>query len=151
MKVCNTCNIAKPLEEFSFKIKSENKRSGKCKSCFSIYVADWYNKNRSIVLARQPALSKAARRRREDLRNSLKDQPCKDCGVKYPYYVMDFDHVTGTKVGNVGVMVAGKLAALMEEIAKCEIVCANCHRIRTHKRRYPDIAQEAEAHSQKVD
>lgn len=48
---------------------------------------------------------------------------------------MEFDHCRGTKSGNVMVM-ASKVsrAVLLQEIAKCDIVCANCHKIRTHGR-----------------
>jgi hypothetical protein len=63
--------------------------------------------------------------------------PCADCGVKYPYYVMDFDHIPGfKKVGNISDLVKkGATKLLVEEIKKCELVCANCHRTRTHLRR----------------
>lgn len=62
--------------------------------------------------------------------------PCKDCKKYYPFYVMDFDHVDGTKVANITVMTNGyrPFMQLLMEIAKCEIVCANCHRERTQKR-----------------
>jgi hypothetical protein len=49
---------------------------------------------------------------------------------------MDFDHVRGEKVANVSVLVAGGASRrrVLAEIAKCEVVCANCHRERTHGR-----------------
>lgn len=65
-----------------------------------------------------------------------KDKPCADCGVKYPPYVMDFDHrnpedkeLTIANVAHHG------MQKLLDEIEKCDVVCANCHRIRTHNRR----------------
>lgn len=73
--------------------------------------------------------------------NTLKDKPCMDCGGNFPPWCMDFDHRPGeTKIifGGVSVMYAqhnfGK-AKILEEIAKCDLVCANCHRTRTHQRR----------------
>lgn len=64
-----------------------------------------------------------------------KQRPCADCGAQYPHYVMDFDHVRGVKIGNISEMVRDySLAALKAEVAKCELVCANCHRIRTWQR-----------------
>jgi hypothetical protein len=65
-----------------------------------------------------------------------KNRPCADCGRSYPPYVMDFDHVRGEKVANVSVLVAGGASRrrVLAEIAKCEVVCANCHRERTHGR-----------------
>ena len=65
----------------------------------------------------------------------LKDKPCQDCGKKYPHYVMDFDHREGEKkLLEVARMVAGgwSLKKIMKEIKKCDIVCSNCHRLRTY-------------------
>lgn len=64
-----------------------------------------------------------------------KSVPCADCGERYPSYVMDFDHVRGVKVANIAQLkVRGSAPALRAEIDKCEVVCANCHRIRSHER-----------------
>lgn len=82
-----------------------------------------------------------AKRHKQATRTSLrawldeqKSQPCLDCGVQYPPYVMQFDHVRGEKKFNIGDAVNRPLsrARIAEEIEKCEIVCANCHMIRTH-------------------
>lgn len=62
--------------------------------------------------------------------------PCLDCKISYPYYVMDFDHVRGRKHKNVMELIPTlSKKKIDEEIAKCEIVCSNCHRIRTHDRK----------------
>lgn len=61
-----------------------------------------------------------------------KNIPCTDCGQWYPHYVMDFDHVNGKKSFNVGTFGAISTERLLAEIAKCDVVCANCHRIRTY-------------------
>ena len=69
--------------------------------------------------------------------NRLKSEPCTDCGQRFPTVCMDFDHLPGTeKSGNVGTMVAHghSLEKIQAEIEKCELVCSNCHRIRTHER-----------------
>lgn len=63
-----------------------------------------------------------------------KDVPCMDCGQRFPPYVMDFDHV-GEKRGNIAKMATSPRKAVLAEIAKCEVVCSNCHRIRTYNRR----------------
>ena len=66
---------------------------------------------------------------------AIKDVPCTDCGIKYPPYVMQFDHVPGRgeKLFNIGAVGRGKSRKILdEEIAKCEVVCANCHMERTH-------------------
>ena len=70
------------------------------------------------------------------LRDLKTSTPCIDCKINYPYYVMDFDHVRGVKHANVMELVSTlSKKRIDEEIAKCEIVCSNCHRIRTHMRR----------------
>jgi hypothetical protein len=66
-----------------------------------------------------------------------KQAPCTDCGVNYPPYVMEFDHlpehvkhftIAGGTAGHI------TLDALVAELAKCEVVCRNCHAERTHSR-----------------
>ena len=71
--------------------------------------------------------------------HQVKSVPCMDCGGRFPVECMDLDHRPGEgKVINVSrMMTTGRFseAALLAEIAKCDLVCANCHRIRTRKRK----------------
>lgn len=67
--------------------------------------------------------------------NSIKDKPCADCGKTFPSCCMDFDHVRGKKFKGIGRMVGFSEARILEEIAKCDVVCACCHRVRTHPHR----------------
>jgi hypothetical protein len=61
--------------------------------------------------------------------------PCADCENYYPYYVMQLDHVRGKKVDKINRMVyTSSYDRVVEEISKCEIVCANCHHVRTFVR-----------------
>lgn len=78
-----------------------------------------------------------ARARKRALITTAKSKPCIDCKVQYHPYIMDLDHVRGVKIINVSFMVARGYtdAQIIEEIAKCDVVCANCHRERTHARR----------------
>ena len=67
----------------------------------------------------------------------LRDVPCADCGRRFPSYAMQFDHRdSSTKSYTVTRMIgrAGR-SKILEEAAKCDIVCANCHRDRTYLRR----------------
>jgi hypothetical protein len=76
-----------------------------------------------------------SRKKRAEI-HRLKEVPCADCGKEFPYYVMDFDHREGEiKLFSIGNRTTLSGDKLMAEIAKCDIVCANCHRIRTHERR----------------
>lgn len=67
------------------------------------------------------------------LMRAAKSKPCQDCGQTFPTYVMDFDHVRGRKLFNVsqGYQLKRSLAEVAAEIEKCDVVCSNCHRIRT--------------------
>lgn len=70
--------------------------------------------------------------------NELKGQPCTDCGIAYPPYVMDYDHRDGSiKEGIIARMIDNyQRTKVFIEIAKCDLVCSNCHRERTHRRTY---------------
>lgn len=71
---------------------------------------------------------------------AAKAVPCYDCGDTYPPFVMQFDHVRGVKHFTLSNREANRhtRAVLLAEIAKCDIVCANCHLIRTHERDHFD-------------
>lgn len=88
---------------------------------------------------RDPEYQKGlSQQRREHLRsvvNSAKSKPCADCNQTFPAVCMDFDHL-GNKEDCIGTMVShGRpLLVILEEINKCEVVCSNCHRLRTARR-----------------
>jgi len=65
----------------------------------------------------------------------VKTTPCADCGVAFPAVCMDFDHVRGTKAFNVSQMHSRSKRLVFDEMSKCEVVCSNCHRVRTATRR----------------
>lgn len=86
---------------------------------------------------------RAMRWKHQDARNlafqrliaSHKDVPCADCGGRFPSICMDFDHREGSdKLRAVSGMGSHSPEAVRAEIAKCDVVCANCHRIRTGTR-----------------
>jgi hypothetical protein len=89
--------------------------------------------------ARQKNVQKAMaqnRRKRAWLAAYKLAKGCVDCGYKAHPAALDFDHVTGDKRFAIGRGVtSNSMEAVMEEIDKCEVVCANCHRVRTETRR----------------
>lgn len=92
-----------------------------------------YYANKNQYLKRN---EEAKRQRRIWLAELKESSPCKDCSVYYPSYVMDFDHRDNSnKVANVSTLVTYSWKKLLEEIEKCDLVCANCHRKRTHQRK----------------
>ena len=68
---------------------------------------------------------------------NAKARPCTDCGVQFASCAMDFDHVRGPKLFNISFHSGYTYEQLLAEIEKCEVVCSNCHRIRTAKRKGP--------------
>lgn len=100
------------------------------------YAAQWYKDNKEITLKRSRKSTKANRERNQKFVREIKESnPCKDCGIKYPHYVMDFDHLDN-KLDCVANMVGSSLSleTIQKEIDKCDLVCSNCHRTRTWKR-----------------
>ncbi len=65
----------------------------------------------------------------------LKAAPCTDCGRTFPNCAMEFDHVRGEKLFNLNNAGTRTVESVMAEIAKCDLVCACCHHIRTCNRR----------------
>jgi bacterioferritin-associated ferredoxin len=121
-KVCRGCGELLPLSEFGSDASRVNGLKSRCRSCMRAYEVILKSKRNQVNYAY--------------VRNLKENFPCTDCGQKYPYYVMDFDHIGTDKSNNVSEMVNRfGLATIIKEIAKCELICSNCHRIRTHKRR----------------
>lgn len=72
---------------------------------------------------------------REAVAQYLESHPCVDCGES-DIVVLEFDHVYGEKRSDIGTMMSSGLSvkSIMDEIAKCDVVCANDHRRRTARR-----------------
>lgn len=62
-----------------------------------------------------------------------KSRPCADCGWTFPPECMDFDHLAD-KFMSVSKMASYSRDRVLAEVAKCDVVCANCHRTRTKNR-----------------
>ncbi len=140
MKRCPKCNKSLSIDKFYF--RKTGPRVGehyeKCKNCMKIRGRKYYHNNHS----RQLKLALIRRHRAYDEKRSFlvkeKDRPCGDCGMKYPFYVMDFDHQNPkNKTREVSYMFTRNwsLDKIKKETKKCEVVCSNCHRIRTYKER----------------
>lgn len=94
----------------------------KNKDKYNLYMKKWTNKKRQEIA-------------------SLKNVPCFDCGNKFPTVCMDFDHREGeVKLFNIARLSKSNKNNLMAEISKCDIICANCHRIRTANRFWNQMA-----------
>ncbi len=93
------------------------------------------DRERNRKLHRRETRSAIYQRKVKFMRD-FKEQPCADCGVEHPHYIMEFDHIQGTKISAVSSMRAKGWQDIINEIIKCDVVCANCHRRREWERRY---------------
>jgi hypothetical protein len=72
----------------------------------------------------------------EELHLYKEKKGCADCRNHYPHYVLEFYHMPGFQKIDVVYRVLRNYGEEMawKEVAKCEVVCANCHKIRTYER-----------------
>ena len=140
MKECSCCHVSK--SDIEFYQRKVGLRRGElynhCKECLRIRGRKYYTDNRE----RQSQLANLRRieyrKTRKEFIIQLKNRPCADCGKIYPHYVMDFDHRAGaSKVDNISHLVNQNFLTyeeILKEVVKCDLVCANCHRVRTFTR-----------------
>ncbi len=119
------------MGQYHWKNRAEGRRVHQCKQCVADNSAAWYQDNRARM---KRVRSRHATKLRAEY-HSLKDQPCADCGGRFPHYVMEFDHVRGTRNTPVARLQKSARSRLRAEVQKCDLVCANCHKVRTHRRR----------------
>ncbi len=105
---CKTCGVPLPLNEDGTKEFAGNN----CRKCASLETDKRRRKKRTAAV--------------EFLGNK-----CKDCDNTFPEVCYDFHHI-GDKTDDVSTMIRNnlKLETILEEVSKCELLCANCHRIR---------------------
>lgn len=132
-KVCTDCGFERPISEFPVKHKKRGTRGTRCRACRSAYGKGHYERNRASYIAR----AKARRHRERDsywawLMTYLQSHPCVDCGETDPV-VLHFDHRDrAEKLDTIGALLSRSgWAVFLAEIAKCDVRCANCHRLRT--------------------
>lgn len=128
LRLCALCLQWKTTSEF------HNSRTGQfsyCRDCRRAYDRRYYaERGRTRRLARRRARIDASRVWMADMKMGV---PCADCGGTFPIYVMHWDHLPPfEKADDISSMVANRTReAVLEELKKCELVCANCHVLRT--------------------
>lgn len=133
-KICNGCGEERDVEEdFNWKYKDRGIRRSRCKYCQSQTSKQHYQTHKQSYIDRN--LLRNPRVREENQRKIaayLAYHPCIDCG-QTDIRVLDFDHVRDVKAHHISrmVQVSYSWSAIEAEIAKCEVRCANCHRIKT--------------------
>jgi hypothetical protein len=135
MKTCKICTQTKPLNEF-YKKRSNGKNSYMhiCKVCSNAKSKVNYQKNREWYIKRDAKRDKVWR----NWLSSLKEgKPCQNCKQVYHPVVMDWHHRDPSlKIRGVAHFRPTNKQAVYEEIAKCDLLCSNCHRYLTHVKDY---------------
>lgn len=132
MKICGRCQTNKDESEFSKRSKARDGLKPWCRDCDK----KWYEEHREQHLSNVNRRNAKMREERgRFLVSYLRSNPCVDCG-EADLVVLDFDHVRGEKKFNVVEAMLGgyKWESVLDEIAKCDIRCANCHRRATAQR-----------------
>lgn len=132
--LCSKCQKEKSIDNFSFRDKQKTRRHRICKECHRQYRRQHYLQNTDKYILKATRWNK---NQREVLKKfillKLQSSSCNDCGEK-DILVLDFDHISDKKF-SIAHMFKNcySVAAIEEEMAKCIIRCANCHRRKTAK------------------
>lgn len=131
LQQCSLCLELKAPEEFHR--SSCDGRQRWCKTCRRKYDSAYHARTKPIRLA-QKAEAKIARLA---WLYEQKSKPCVDCCRRFHPSAMQFDHLPDCeKVRDVSTLVMrGCMTMAKAEILKCDLVCANCHAVRTYLRR----------------
>ncbi len=130
-KRCPRCGEVKPLDAFDTR-RGRYQRQSYCRPCIRAY-----QRGRPRVLAAKRLV-----------RGLKTNKTCADCRLEWPHYVLDFDHLPGfKKLANINVLVkrGASEEVILAEVAKCDLICSNCHRIRTHWRKHGSNGQPEES------
>jgi hypothetical protein len=138
-KTCIKCGETKGPDDF-YRMRNW------CKECVKEYNRTYHVKRMKDPRQRrefleyqktyQASWGRQHRNERFKWLDEAKAKPCMDCHLSFPPECMDFDHRDPkTKLFNISqAAVSGRsVASVRAEMAKCDLVCANCHRIRTAK------------------
>lgn len=138
-RTCTKCGSTKHISGFRVQRKLSGPEAGACRPrrvCKGCETLDQLHRLRTDPSTdAYHRLNKARNSTRNgELIRKAKNVPCADCGKRYPFYVMDFDHVRGSKRKKLSKMRSFGPDTVLAEIAKCDAVCANCHREREYTR-----------------
>ncbi|MFH2118304.1 MAG: hypothetical protein ABII10_01020, partial [Candidatus Paceibacterota bacterium] len=134
-KKCPRCKRTLDASKFNWKIKNK-KRASYCRDCSRQYIKNHYEHNRKYYIDKAKKRNKIIKQKKQEfIEDYLKKHPCIDCG-ETNILVLEFDHRDReNKKNDIADIVKQKLSfvKLIKEISKCEVRCANCHRIKTAK------------------
>ena len=137
---CSKCGKEKQESEFHYKNKKRGKRRSICKLCWSIYHRQHYLDNKDRYRSKASARKKVViTENRKLLLEYFANHSCVLCGEADPI-VLEFHHNQGEKDKNIAAMMPYcSWGVILEEIEKCEVVCANCHRRKHNSNRFAEV------------
>ncbi len=134
MRRCGRCEREKPLDDFAWRRKERGQRDNYCRPCRAAYKQEHYLANRQRYIDQARARKRVlVAERIEFLVAFLREHPCVDCGETDPV-VLEFDHLRDKTFGVAAGLRDRAWPSVLDEMAKCDVVCANCHRRRTARR-----------------
>ena len=126
-ETCSKCRKIKPIFEFHKNRRRATGHSNNCKMCQNKFTRIHHINNEDDYKETR----NRHRRKRMDIIIKIKsDAGCKICGEKHPA-CLDFHHRNkAEKLFGIAQSISGlfKIDAIMIEIAKCDVMCSNCHR-----------------------
>jgi len=128
-KLCSICGQSN--KEFNKNVCKSDGLQTHCTDCNKLRSHNHYINNKQKYIERNKDRKQLLL---QYIFNWSREHGCIDCGEKDPI-VLEFDHTGDDKVRNVSEMVhrGNSLASIKNEINKCEVRCANCHRRKTAK------------------
>ena len=138
VKKCTVCGIDKPFELFYLKDKLKNKYHSQCKDCYAVkrkFFHEAHYAKYGDAYRERARVRKANTKidRQDKMADYMLGRGCENCGVD-DIRVLDFDHLDPSlKSFSIARAINASYSweRIQEEIKKCRILCANCHRIRT--------------------
>lgn len=125
-KKCNRCKEEKPLSEFLFRNKERGTYHSACRICYKDIRKKSYNRTKETSYKKNLKNRVKNREWFNDLKSTLK---CEVCSENHPA-TLDFHHIDSTEKENSVANLIGTYSKkrILEEINKCVVLCANCHR-----------------------
>ena len=111
-KICTKCGKEKPLSEFHWRNKAKGTRRSECKECHNKFMTNRYHSNKQVI-------------------DSLKQgKSCQKCGYNKCLAALEYHHIDPEqKIDTVArLSVHSNTTTALQEIEKCVLLCANCHR-----------------------
>jgi hypothetical protein len=133
MKHCPTCQISKPSTEFNINKSRKDGLQSFCRECQKIYDQSYYATRVERRTSTYERVKDRRKKKREMIWQYFLEHPCVDCNESDPV-VLEFDHrEQSEKEEEIGRLVqnGASVKRLFQEIDKCDVRCANCHRRRT--------------------